>query len=103
MNDDKSVEFTRDDGTSFVARLLALFTTEHPKFERNYYCALHSHDFNPGRDEPIVLFRVVVGELGEHVFYQVTDEEEALAMFEAWFALVQQVQENKIEGADLNE
>ena len=99
--EDYSVYFKRDDGSEFEARHIATFTTEHPKFERNYYCALYSQEFNPGRDEPIVLFRVELGQTNEHRFYQVTDREEAQAMFEAWDALIRQVQNNQIQGVDI--
>ena len=99
--EDYSVYFKRDDGSEFEARHIATFTTAHPRFERNYYCALYSPEFNPGRDEPIVLFRVELLEGNEHRFYQVTDREEAQAMFEAWDALIRKVQANQIEGVDI--
>jgi hypothetical protein len=102
-DNDWSVMFTRDDGTQFEARHIATFTTEHPQFERNNYCALYSHDFNPGRDEPIVLFRVEVGENDEHTFFKVTNPTELQAMFEAWQTVIEAVQNNQVEGVNLDE
>ena len=99
--EDYSVRFTRGDGTEITARVIAVFTTADPKFERNYYCALYSLEFNPDSDEPIVLFRVELGPNDEHKFFQVTDMEEARAMYESWDALIRQIQNNQIEGVDL--
>ena len=99
--EDYSVYFQRKDGSEFEARHMATFTVEEPKYEHNYYCALYSHEFNPKTDEPIVLFRVEVGENNEHRFCQVTDTREAQAMFEAWDSLIRQVQNNQIQGVDL--
>ena len=99
--EDYSVYFRKEDGSEFEARHIATFTTSNPEFGRNFYCALYSPEFNPGRDEPIVLFRVELGEINEHIFHQVTDIKEAQAMYEAWDELIRQVHNNQIEGIDL--